>query len=106
MRSPKTRILDVELKTDFGKKACPEFISAMHRKLGQGEAYLSLRDEMESWVKFLNDTVFMSAIPFPETGGGCPICLIILKKRSRTLFLTSEPVSRSIYRVLDRESYV
>jgi hypothetical protein len=45
MQSPKTRILGVGLKTDFGKKAYPEIVSAMDQKLGQGEAYRSLRGE-------------------------------------------------------------
>lgn len=32
MRSPKTRILDHESTTDFGKEPCPEFVSVIDRK--------------------------------------------------------------------------
>jgi hypothetical protein len=58
VQSTTSTYLDVELKTDFGEKACPEFASAAHQKLGQGEAYRSLRDKIwENGVKILNDTV-------------------------------------------------
>jgi hypothetical protein len=57
MRSPKTRILDVELKTDF-EKAYPEFDSAMDWEIGTGKK-----------GKILERYSIMLAIPFPQTGG-------------------------------------
>lgn len=46
MQSPTTKIPDVESKIDFGKKACPEFVSAADRTRGQGAASCFLRDKI------------------------------------------------------------
>jgi hypothetical protein len=69
MQSPTTKIPDVESKIDFGKKACPEFVSAADRTRGQGAASCFLRDKI--WKKeiggnFVDDTVLCHRFYFPK----------------------------------------